>query len=97
MTLDVSALDGPVVDAVLARVGLPLRPERVTRSALERALGAPASVGVFPRATDRETLVYPPLAPGGYRLSFTVQKRVGLAYLGIMRGDWERRRRSGSK
>ena len=97
MALDLDALGDSVVDAVLKRLGLPL-PAGMTRKRVERLLGKPTRVHVFPKALDRETLIYDtPASPGGYRLSCTVKKTGGLIYLVIMRGDWEGPKSRGSR
>jgi hypothetical protein len=89
MALDLDALEERVVDAILNRVSVPLH-AGMTRKRLERLLGEPTRVQAFPKAPDRETLIYDgPASPGGYRLSCTVKKRGGLTYLVIMCGDWE--------
>jgi hypothetical protein len=86
LALDLANLEGDAVAAVLERLGLPLR-HAMTRDEVVRILGEPTKVESFPRAKDRETLIYAPTPSGRYHLSCTVQQAAGLTYLVVMRDD----------
>jgi hypothetical protein len=89
MALDFARLADDAAERMLARLGTALRPG-MDRRAVSKALGEPDHIETFPRAPDRETLVF--LAPrtSGYHLHCTLQRKSGLVFLLLLRGDWAR-------